>query len=68
MIAGGQRINLIEMIAFDPILKFAGLIAGVLSDFEHCDDNYLDFNRIRSGAQGRSVGEKHGERDSCGEA
>ena len=44
MIAGGERINLIEMIAFDPVLEFAGLIASVLADFEHGDDDDLDLD------------------------
>src|SRR5207342_1495950 len=68
MIASGQRINLVEMISFDPILEFTGLVAGILSDFEHGDDNHSDCYWLWSSADGRSKGEKHGGTGSCGEA
>jgi len=41
VVGGGERIDLVEMIALDPVLKLAGLVACVLSDFKH--GNYDDF-------------------------
>ena len=51
VIGGGHGINLVEVIALDPVLKFAGMIAGVLADFEHGDDHDLD----RDGSRGRGA-------------
>jgi hypothetical protein len=34
------------MIALDPILQLAGLIAGVFAQFEHGDDNDFDGNGL----------------------
>jgi hypothetical protein len=44
MVAGRQRIDPFQMIAFDPILEFSGLIAGILADLEHRNNNNLDGN------------------------
>ena len=46
------------MIALDPVLKFAGLIAGVLADFKHGDDDYLDLDGPRLGECDGSEGEE----------
>ena len=40
----------VEPFAFDPMLKLAGLIAGIGAAFEHGDDNDFDLNRrLRDG-------------------
>jgi len=41
VISGGEGKDLIEVIAFDPVLKLAGFVAGVIAYFEHGD--YNDF-------------------------
>ena len=65
VVAGGQGIDAVEVIALDPILQFAGLIAGVLSDFEH--RHYDDFDRNPSwGSQQGGIGnaqKEQGEED-----
>jgi hypothetical protein len=47
VVTGREGIDAIEMIAFDPILQFAGLIACVLPDLEHRDDDNLDLDAMR---------------------
>jgi hypothetical protein len=42
------------VIALDPILQLSGLIAGILSDFEHRYYDDLDGNAPRRGQQGRA--------------
>ena len=58
VIAGGKRIDLVEMIALDPVLEFAGLVAGVLADFEHGDDDDLDRDGARLGGCDGCEGEE----------
>ena len=69
VVAGGQRINLVEMIALDPVLEFAGLIAGVLADFKHGDDDDLDLDGARLGGRDRGEGEESQQagKTSCAE-
>jgi hypothetical protein len=43
----GKRKDLVEMIAFHPILQFAGAVTGIGAGFEHSDDD--DFDRDRRG-------------------
>jgi hypothetical protein len=54
VVAGWEGIDLVEMIALHPILEFAGLIAGILADFKHRDDDdlYLDWARLGIGDGG----------------
>jgi hypothetical protein len=47
VIGGGERIDLVEMIALDPVLKLAGLVAGVFADFKHGDDDDFYGNGVR---------------------
>ena len=46
MITRGERNDLIEVVALDPELVFAGRVAGVLAAFEHGDDYDLDRDRL----------------------
>jgi hypothetical protein len=41
VITGGEGIDAVEMIAFHPVLKLTGLIAGVSAYFEHGNDDNL---------------------------
>jgi hypothetical protein len=51
VIRGREGKDLIQMVAFDPVLEFAGLIAGIGSDLKH--GYYDNFDRDRS--LGRSL-------------
>jgi hypothetical protein len=42
VIRGRQRNDLIQVLALDPQLVLAGCIAGILTAFEHGNDNNLD--------------------------
>ena len=42
MIAGRKRNYLVQMLALDPELEFAGCVAGVFATLEHGDDHDLD--------------------------
>ena len=46
VIAGGERKDLIEVLALDPELIFAWGVAGVFAAFEHGDDDDFDGNRL----------------------
>jgi hypothetical protein len=48
VIAGGERNDLIEVLAFDPELVFAGRVAGVRAALEHGDDYYFDRDWLAS--------------------
>jgi len=61
VIAGGQRKDAVEVVAFHPVLQLAGLVAGVVALFEHGDDGNLDGNGCGLRAQER------GGRQKCGE-
>jgi hypothetical protein len=54
MICGGKGIDLVEMIPFNPVLKLAGLVAGVFANFKHgdYDDFYGDGEGLRDGEGG----------------
>ena len=41
----GKRKDLVEMIAFHPILQFAGAVTRVGAHFEHGHDDYFDGDR-----------------------
>ncbi len=56
VVAGGERVDAVEMIALDPVLKFAGLVAGVLADFKHGNDDDLDRNGARLGSRNGDSG------------
>jgi hypothetical protein len=57
------------VIALDPVLEFAGLIACVLSDFKHGDNDDLDRNRVPpGGGDGSNDKEAHQSGEtSCAE-
>jgi len=62
MIAGGERKDLIEVLALHPELIFAGSVAGVFAAFEHGDDDDFDGNRLVGlYALGREPKWKNGE-------
>src|SRR5258707_9647423 len=42
MVAGRERKDLVEVLALDPQLVFAGCVAGVFAAFEHGDHHDLD--------------------------
>jgi hypothetical protein len=44
VVSGREWVDVVEMIAFYPILQFTGLVACVLADFKHGDDDYFDGN------------------------
>ena len=46
MIAGGERNDLIEVLALNPKLVFARRVASVRTAFEHGDDYYFDGDRL----------------------
>jgi hypothetical protein len=41
VVGGGEGIDLVEVIALDPVLKLAGFVAGVFADFKHGDYDYF---------------------------
>jgi hypothetical protein len=41
MVGGGEGIDLIEVIALNPVLKLAGFVACIFADFKHGDDDYF---------------------------
>ena len=45
MIAGCEGIDLVEVVAFNPVLEFAGCVAGVSALLEHGDHHNLHGNR-----------------------
>jgi len=47
MVAGGERIDAVEVVALHPILQFARLVAGVGANFKHGYHDDLDLNRTR---------------------
>ena len=49
MIAGRERIDSVKVVAFDPVLQLAGLVAGVGAYFKHGDHDDLDLNGARLG-------------------
>jgi hypothetical protein len=49
VVTGCERIDAVQVIALHPILKFAGLVAGVRANFKHGHDDYLHGNRMRLG-------------------
>ena len=49
MVARRERKDLVQVLALDPELVFAGRVAGVLADFEHGDDHHFHFDRPRGG-------------------
>jgi hypothetical protein len=55
VVAGGERKYLIEVLALDPQLIFAGSVASVFAAFEHGDDNSFDLNWL---CGGRGLGRK----------
>jgi hypothetical protein len=54
VIAGLERENAIEVVAFDPELQLAGLIACVLADLEHRDNDDLDRDGVWGGNSGHN--------------
>jgi len=41
MIGGGEGIDLVKMVALNPVLKLTRFVAGVFADFKHGDnDNF----------------------------
>jgi len=67
VISSGERVDVIEMISLDPVLKLSGLVAGVGSDFKHGDyyNFYGDGSLLREGAA--TTGEKRGGKESAKE-
>ena len=49
------------MIPLDPVLQFAGLIAGVLADLEHGDDDDFDRDGLRRCEQRYRATEMRGQ-------
>jgi hypothetical protein len=56
VISGRKGKDLVEMIALNPVLKLAGLVACVFADFKHSHDDDLYGNgfRLRDGEGGGS--------------
>jgi hypothetical protein len=56
VVAGGKGIDLVEVVSLDPVLKLAGLVAGVGAYFEHG----YDYDLYGDGARfcARRKGEK----------
>ena len=42
VVGAGHGKDLVEMIALDPVLKFARRVAAVVADFKHGDDDDFD--------------------------
>jgi hypothetical protein len=65
VVAGGKGIDLVEVVSLDPVLKLAGLVAGVGAYFEHGYDYdlYGDGARLGCGDSGQG-GEKKGAKMS----
>jgi len=64
VVSGIDGIDTVEVIAFDPVLKLAWLIAGVCAHFKHGDDDDLDRDWLLPSGDGNSCGQHQGE---CGE-
>jgi hypothetical protein len=61
VIGVGHGEDLIEMIAFDSILKLSRCVASVVAHFEHGDDHYLDGDElccIREAGEGDNAQKK----------
>jgi hypothetical protein len=58
VVAGGERIDAVQVVALHPILQFAGCIAGVGADFKHGYHHDFDRNRLGLGGAQGGQGEK----------
>jgi len=56
MVAGGERIDAVEVVALNPILQLAGLVAAVRAYFKHgyYDDLYGDGAWFGTGCRGQN--------------
>ena len=61
--SAGNGSDLVEMIAFHPILQLSGTIARVGAGFEHGHDDHLDRDRRVLGHGGAEDSEKQEQRD-----
>ena len=42
VVGGGERVDVVEVVAFDPVLELAGSVAGVFAGLKHGDDDNFD--------------------------
>jgi hypothetical protein len=59
VISRRERVDAIEVIAFNPILQLSRLVAGIFANFKHGHDDDLHRNGTRRGAES--------QRAECGE-
>jgi hypothetical protein len=63
VVGGGEWVDGVEVVALDPILQFAGLVAGVLAYLKHgyYDNLYGDGARFGGGECGQGHWKKEAE-------